>query len=68
MYSTEQSMIEARLSSVACHHGRNREAKGVAAEEQGLSWGFVSGPSENIRRTVTFLWSAIVTCRINMIL
>ena len=57
-------MIEARLSSVAWHHGRNREAKGVAAEEQGLSWGFVSGPSENIRRTVAKAESCQTKCNL----
>ncbi len=51
----EQSMIEARPTRVTPIQRRvSQGVKGKAAEEYVLSRGHVSGPSENIRRTVAY--------------
>ena len=54
MYTTEQSMIEARRSSVASFKAAGTAgAKGRSAEGYPDSCTDMPGPGENIRRTVT---------------
>ena len=56
-------MIEARLPSVPSRQTSDSgEEKGAAAEALfPLSGGAEAGPTENIRRTVTETWSAVMT-------
>ena len=53
--------IEARLTRVARSHRHRKpeRAKGDAAEVETVPVPFAAGSSENIRRTVTYMWSAI---------